>query len=441
MRRLCLHLSSLLAVGLLIAGCSASNPAGPSSTAGPGGATITGTLQGVTAPASSGLPRQIAAASSGTTVVVVGTNVSGDVDSGGKFTLAGVPDGTQQLRFKGPGVDGTVTVTNVARGESIDLTIVISAAVPAIDVERRSSESGTDLEGRVESIPVSPAGSFVVAGRRVLTNASTAFTMNGGPATFASLAVGQRVHVKGSNVGSDLLASSVSIQNTDTELPVNVNGVVEGFTGTSAAFAFKVEGRDVHGDAATEFFGGSTFADLRNGARVEVKGSPREGFVYAVRIHVNRDETTLSDEFSGTLTSITGTPPVLTLVIGGRTVVTNAATEVRRRGDNFTLAVLQVGMSLEVSGATSGGIFTARKLTIESSAFDVDVDGVVTGAVAGTCPVISFKIGALTLKGTAFTEFKKISCAAIATGVGLKARGVLLPGATSAEAALLEPNK
>ena len=30
-----------------------------------------------------------------------------------------------------------------------------------------------------------------------------------------------------------------------------------------------------------------TLADLKNGQRVEVKGEQRDGFVYAVRIHIN----------------------------------------------------------------------------------------------------------------------------------------------------------
>ncbi len=41
------------------------------------------------------------------------------------------------------------------------------------------------------------------------------------------------------------------------------------------------------GDATTVFFGNSKFSDLVNGARVEVKGSQRDAFVFATQIHVN----------------------------------------------------------------------------------------------------------------------------------------------------------
>jgi hypothetical protein len=45
----------------------------------------------------------------------------------------------------------------------------------------------------------------------------------------------------------------------------------------------------VKGDTATVFFGNSAFADLADGKRVEVKGSLRDGFVYATRIHVHKN--------------------------------------------------------------------------------------------------------------------------------------------------------
>jgi hypothetical protein len=248
--------------------------------------------------------------------------------------------------------------------------------------------------------------------------------------------------VSGSPSDTSLLAKFVTIQNTNPDIPVQVNGIVSNFLGPQSGFTFEVDSREVHGDAATEFFGGSDFSDLADGARVEVKGLQRDGFVYATRIHVNvpddGDEGDESDEFTGTLTSLPGGLPPFSVVIGGRTVLVTSATEIRRRGDNYTTAVLRVGMTLEVSGETSGGSFIAKKLTIASSAFDVDIEGTVSGAVIGTCPTRTFQVGTLTLKTTIFTEFKKTTCSAIVTGVSVKARGVLLPGDTSAEIARIE---
>ena len=87
------------------------------------------------------------------------------------------------------------------------------------------------------------------------------------------------------------LADSILIQNTITTIPVNVNGIVESLSGPAADFTFMIGSREIRGDATTVFYGDDdvllTFAALVNGARVEVKGEMRDGFVFAVRIHVN----------------------------------------------------------------------------------------------------------------------------------------------------------
>jgi hypothetical protein len=83
------------------------------------------------------------------------------------------------------------------------------------------------------------------------------------------------------------MARTIEIQNTNTDIGVNVNGIVANLVVTLPTFQFTVDGQQVKGDAQTGFFGNSQFADLANGARVEVKGSQRDGFVYATSIHVN----------------------------------------------------------------------------------------------------------------------------------------------------------
>jgi hypothetical protein len=142
----------------------------------------------------------------------------------------------------------------------------------------------------VESLPPTTlAGNFVVAGRTVRTTATTAFRRADDSAgTSADLVLGYRVHVVGDTEGGVLVAREVKIQNTNTETGLNINGDVSLFSGTRAAFQFMVGTRLVKGDANTEFFGNSEFTDLANGKRVEVKGSQRDGFVYATRMKVNK---------------------------------------------------------------------------------------------------------------------------------------------------------
>jgi hypothetical protein len=79
---------------------------------------------------------------------------------------------------------------------------------------------------------------------------------------------------------------------------------------------------------------------LKDGARVEVKGQQRDGYVYATRIHINGPETPAPDpgqdtsaSIQGTLTALSGAKPALVLTVGTTTVRTTSATEVKRRGD------------------------------------------------------------------------------------------------------------
>ena len=51
--------------------------------------------------------------------------------------------------------------------------------------------------------------------------------------------------------GSTLLATVVEIQNTNVDIPVEVNGTVQTFSGPVTAFQFEIEGRLIKGDAAT----------------------------------------------------------------------------------------------------------------------------------------------------------------------------------------------
>ncbi len=75
------------------------------------------------------------------------------------------------------------------------------------------------IEGRIEGFPAAPAASVIVAGVLVETHAGTTFTRGGRAASFADLALGQRVKATGTFTGSGLLASDVRIQNTNGDLP------------------------------------------------------------------------------------------------------------------------------------------------------------------------------------------------------------------------------
>jgi hypothetical protein len=272
-------------VGFAACGASTTSPSGS-------GAIINGSVTS-TAPAASG-PSDVTgddSADAGITVSIVGSNVQVTVDGNNHFTLSGVPGGGDvTLRFHSGSSDSTVTVPAVQDGENITITVSITGGAASLDSDDRSSTDGAlrQLEGRIDALPpVAAAGTFVIGGTIVETNGSTTFVQGGSTAAFTNLLLGMRVHVSGTPDGAKLMASRVDIQNTNTTLPVIVNGTVSSFSGTAASFQLTVDGTLVKGDSTTGFTGHSSFSDLANGKRVEIKGQPGNGFVFASSIHVN----------------------------------------------------------------------------------------------------------------------------------------------------------
>jgi hypothetical protein len=118
----------LLCAGLLAAvACSGGSPTSPAT----GGATIAGTVvRGASAP------------SSGLTVSVAGTTLSSPVDASDTFQLEGVPTGDVQLVFGGSEARPTVSVSNVAPQEMIQLQVAIAGGVATVQREVRGNGGG-----------------------------------------------------------------------------------------------------------------------------------------------------------------------------------------------------------------------------------------------------------------------------------------------------------
>jgi len=285
------HLSrSVLAITFLllaaaIVGCGRSfNPAEATdpSASPTSGATITGTVLGASVSA-----RSADSTGGSMTITVVGTNITVTVGVGGKFTIHGVPSGDITLKFHGVGGDANVQVTQVTEGETITITVTILGTTATTETEMRESGGMIQVEGRIQAIDTT-AKSFVVAGKTITTDGATTFAHGGEAYVFADLQVGWRVHVAGTSTSGGVLASRVEVQNTNGDIHVNVNGTVSVLTGTASDFQFTVGGTLVKGDTSTTFSGkNNTFAALANGARVEVKGQQKNGYVYATSIHVN----------------------------------------------------------------------------------------------------------------------------------------------------------
>jgi hypothetical protein len=250
-----------------------------------------------------------------------------------------------------------------------------------------------------------------------------------------------RVHVVGVPSGGEVLASTIRIQNTNTWIPVQVNGVIDSLAGTAALFQFKIGSRLVKGDTLTVFFGSGSsavdFTKLKNDARVEVKGQQRDGYIYAERLHINGPDDDDDDDdddngqessssIQGKLTALSGARPALTLTVGGTIVRTDAGTEVQRRGDKQSLEVLQLGQELHVVGTRQpDGSLNARKIQIKDDAAggEFEIEGS-AGGLKGTCPALTFKVNGFNVATTSATVFEGVTCAALKSGDKVTVKGI-----------------
>jgi hypothetical protein len=352
-------------IGLLVlaaaCGGSGASPTGPGSPSGDaGGASITGLVSG----ASSALTSSGTQSIPGLIVTVAGTSITSGLDAAGKFTLTGVPAGDVLLQFSGP-ITATLTLTDVKTSEKITLSIAVSGSTITVEAQTRTTGSEEQLEGLVESLPPTmPAGSLKVAGRDVMTDASTQIREGGTTRVLGDIKVGYRVHVKGHTTGATLLATAIQIQNTN--LP---------------------------GDDDDE--------------------ADEDGQDSSASIH-------------GTLSAMSGSAPSLTLTVGGTTVRTSSGTDVKRRGDVQTLNELRIGMDLHVIGTRQpDGSLDARRIEINDDATGgaVEIAGS-AGGVSGACPALSFSINGYSIKTDAATMFNGIACAALKSGTKVILNGL-----------------
>ena len=447
----------LASVALACAACGGDSPSVP-----------TAPSTGLTGPAAGSVTqgaRIMGNVSAGETLAamaaqVVGTTISSPVSPGGGFVLDGVPAGPVQMRFVGSGVDASVSLSPVQPGDLVSVLVGVSAASASVQSESRNAGGKVELEGRVDSTV--PADSvFTVAGRLVKALPGTVFRdANGGPKTYEDLVVGQRVHVKGTLAADAVNADLVTIQNTNTWIPVNVNGIVDALnTATPPAgstFSFNIGSREIRGDADTRFFGDGdvllTLAALKDGSRVEVKGELRNGWVYALRIHINGPtvpEPPQEDSASveGELVKIDPallvppapivTPPTLTIrstaggVVVETTVTTTFATEVQRRGDVQTLAALALGQTIHAVGTRMADkTLAARKLQIKDDGPDgpFTIEGSL-GGLKGVCLAVTFGVNGYTVKTDSATNYYPdtpapgFSCDALKSGMKVEVEG------------------
>lgn len=427
--------------------CGESSPVSPSATV-DGGATINGAVVSGGSGGGGAAYGPGATASdvpAGLVVSVDGTSLGAPVSSGGAFTLTGVPSGDINLRFSSQTVNGTIPLADVQQNQTIDLMVSVSATTVELEAQARVMGGDTELEGRIEAFPdATAADDLIVAGKTVLTDDATVVYLGNTSGEFDDLQIGWRVHVKGNAAGSDVLATSILVQNVNADIPFPINGIIEHLTGTEDDFEFMIGRHLIRGDAATEYFGNTVFADVADGEFAEVKTWLRDGYFYAFRLHIETDdepededeeeEQQESASVEGILTGLAGLSPDLTFMVGTTTILTNASTVVQRKGDVQSLDQLVENMLVHVVGDRQpDGSIVARRVQIKGdepgAAFQVSGH---LGGLAGTCPAVAFTVMGYAIVTDAMTTYDPAApgCPGLKPGQAITVDGIVQAGGT-----------
>jgi hypothetical protein len=360
-----LRLVSVSVLSFLTVGCGAdvnsSLPVGPSSTTA-SGATITGTVNGVSSAgrAWSTAPGTTAnTAPAGITVTVVGTTLSTTVSGTGTFTLTGVPAGTVQLRFSGPGIDATLTITGVST-EQIQIVVTLSGSSANVDTMNRTPIGGAaEVEGLISAISYGDR-SMKVAGVEVKVRNAPIF-QGSTQVGLTTLQVGYRVHVKGTKEHDYIVAAEVIVKDATANpnasgTTVEFEGSLTGLTGSCPSISFKVNGTTTAAASATEFRNGPC-GHLEEASVVKVQGKRQaDGSVVADKIEMKQVQV------KGAVAALSGACPSLTLSVNGSVVNTDAFSVFER----VTCSGLAQNMKVDVTGsAHPNGIVKATRVKFE----------------------------------------------------------------------------
>jgi hypothetical protein len=280
--------SSLILLCFAAAACGTSDKPGSSVTApSAASATVSGTIV-----AAAGTPPNI---STGTTVRVVGTDITTTVDANQSFTLTNVPGNSNVvLQFIGTGLDTQANLGLIHFADNVVLVLFrtnSTLTLTGINGSTPPSAGSTTITGQISfisSLSSTAPQSFTVLGQTIFVDPVTQFLRPDGTlGTFLDLFVGLgvRVTVVPGPSGA-VIARVVQILSTNAGVTVVLHVTIVDLTGNAQSFSFTAQGQTVRGDQTTTFENGRTFSALGNGVTVEITGIVRNGFVQATRIRV-----------------------------------------------------------------------------------------------------------------------------------------------------------
>ena len=291
-------LISLLAAGFGAIACGSASPSAPSqlsssvSTTVVSGATINGSITGaalsaLSAPSLTGSRfASLDGPNTGLMVTVVGTGITAPVKPNGTFELTNVPAGDIQMRFTGPNTDALLTVSGVAGGDELLITVQVSGTTATLqNISRKDKLNKVEIEGTVVS---GTCALFVVNGTTITTDAATQFAKG----TCAHVVAGAIVQVKGSTQPDGTIRATDVMFKTgeeeESEEGENTKIELEGLVTAGACGSFTVKNIVVTTDAATVFKNGRC-EEITVGVRVHVRAT-LAGLATLVNIQRDADD-------------------------------------------------------------------------------------------------------------------------------------------------------
>jgi hypothetical protein len=312
------------------------------------------------------------------------------------------------------------------RGMLIIEAGVISVVASRIEIENRPRQ--LEGEGVITAISgACPNLMFAIGSFMAIVSPTTVY--EGG--TCADLQPGTRIEARGRpNASGQVQVTLVKFKSRR----VSGEGMITSLTGTCPNLMFVVQGIRVVTNAATRFDDGRC-TSLAVGTEVEVEGDMQaDGTVLATKVEVEDDDDDDDDddrevEGEGAITSLTGACPNLMIVVQGFQVMTNLST----RYEGGSCASLQIGTRVKVTGIVqANGSAIARKVEIKNGNSGpggdlIEGEGILS-AVSGTCPTRTISANGVSGVTGAETIYKNGSCASLAPGRRIRARGQVRGG-------------
>lgn len=273
---------------------------------------------------------------------------------------------------------GVLAVTACGKGTS---SPVSPSTTTSSATSSGASSSRVQVSGKIASINT-PARSVQVNATTVLVPATATLASTAGQVEFKDLQVEMQIQVEGTAQGNVVTAEHVQVDDHgnggnsgsgsgNDQNETEFTGSLVSVGGACPNLTLLVAGKSVMTSASTAFLKAACTA-LRGGLTVEVSGMTQsDGSVSATRVQVDDDGAVVNEpepgdqqetEFKGSVSSVGGACPSLSLMVAGRAVTSNASTAFQ----GGACGDISRGVTLEVKGmAAKDGSVAASRLKID----------------------------------------------------------------------------